>query len=365
MKWKAQILTRRKTMRKVILIVVLVLLVLIVGAGVFFWYSMGKPLYEPGMVRAGENLRAPLTPPEPSGDEHFWSVEQDIQLYHFSEGEGRNVLIVHGGPGYPFAQPWPGLEPLTNEFEFHYYDQRGCGQSTRPIDRFPSTNYYQNMKTLDGALGIGAQVADMERIRQILGEEKLIVIGHSFGGFLASLYAAEFPERVEALILVAPADVLVMPQKDGGLFEEVRKRLPENMQEDYAAYLDEYLDFKSIFSKSEADLMALNEGFGKYHEVAFEGFIPEQGESGGWMVWAMYLSMGTRHDYRDALKDVTAPVLVIHGADDLQTEEASRIYVDAFPNARFQVIEDATHFSFYEQPDEFSAATSEFLSELK
>ena len=352
-------------MKKIIVIVVSVLLVLILVAGAFFWYTMVKPLYEPGMVRAGENLRAPLTPPEQSGDEHFWNVEGDIQLYHFSEGEGRNVLIVHGGPGYPHSELWPGLEPLTNEYEFHYYDQRGCGQSTRPIDTFSSSNYYANMTTLDKTLGIGAQVADIERIRQILGEEKLVLIGHSFGGFLASLYAAEFPERVEAMILVAPADVLVMPQKDGGLFEEVRKRLPEDMQEDYAAYLKEYLDFKNIFSKSEPDLVALNEEFVKYYEAVFETSIPEQGRPGGWMVWAMYLSMGTRHEYRDALKDANVPVLVIHGANDLQTEKASRTYVDAFPNARFHVIEDATHFSFYEQPEDFAEVTSEFLSELK
>jgi proline iminopeptidase len=352
-------------MKKAIIIVVSVLLVLIVVAGVFFWYAMGKPLYEPGTVRAGRNLRVPLTPPEPSGDEHFWNLEQDIQLYHFSEGEGRNVLIVHGGPGYPFAKPWPGLEPLTSNYKFHYYDQRGCGQSTKPIDRFSSSNYYENMKALDQTLGIGAQVADIERIRQILGEEKLVIIGHSFGGFLASLYAAEFPERVEAVILVAPADVLVMPQKDGGLFEEVRKRLPEDMQEDYAAYLEEYLDFRNIFSKSEADLVALNEEFAQYYEAVVETSVLEQGRSGGWMVWAMYVSMGTRHDYRDALEDATVPVLVVHGADDLQPEEASRIYADAFPNARFHVIEDATHFPFYEQPVEFAAVTGEFLGELK
>jgi pimeloyl-ACP methyl ester carboxylesterase len=83
------------------------------------------------------------------------------------------------------------------------------------------------------------------------------------------------------------------------------------------------------------------------------------------MVWAMYVSMGTRHDYREALKDVKAPVLVVHGADDLQTEEASRTYVDALPNARLHVIEDATHFSFYEQPEAFAAVIGEFLSELK
>ncbi len=98
------------------------------------------------------------------------------------------------------------------------------------------------MTALERELGLGAQVADMERIRRILCVEKLIIIGHSFGGFWASLYAAEFPERVEALILVAPADVLLIPQTGGGLFEAVRRRLPEEMQAEYAAYLRDYFD---------------------------------------------------------------------------------------------------------------------------
>jgi proline iminopeptidase len=349
-----------------VLIVVLVLLVLVVGVGIFFWYSMRKPLYEPGMVREGKNLRAPLTPPEQSGDARFWDVEPDIKLHHFSAGEGKNVLVVHGGPGFPYSELWSGLEPLTGDYRFHYYDQRGCGQSTRPIDRFASGNFYQNVKTLDAALGIGAQVADMERIRQILGEEKLILVGHSFGGFLAALYAAEFPARVEALVLIAPADVLVMPQESGGLFEEVRVRLPENMQKDYAAYLERYLNFRGIFSKSEAELVALNQEFARYYEVVMPQIstMLEQGEAGGWMVQAMYFSMGLRHDYGGALKDVAAPVLVLHGADDLQTEATSRVYAGAFPNARFEVVAGATHFPFYERPQTFAALVGEFLNSL-
>ncbi|MFQ5614891.1 MAG: alpha/beta fold hydrolase [Anaerolineales bacterium] len=350
---------------KTITIAGLSLLVLVILVGVYFWYITGQPLYKPGMVRAENNLRAPLTPPEQPDEGNFWQVEEDILIYHFSAGEGRNVLIVHGGPGFPYAEPWLGLEPLTGDYQFHYYDQRGSGQSTRPIDTFSSKNYYENVTTLDETLGLGAQVADIERIRQILGEEKLIIIGHSFGGFLASLYAAEFPENVEALILVAPADVLVMPQESGGLFEAVRERLPEDMQADYAAYLEEYLDFKNIFSRSEADLITLNIGFGRYYSAVVEIPMAEQSRAGGWMVQAMYFSMGKRHDYRDAMQEVGAPVLVIHGADDLQTEAASRIYVDAFPNARIRVVENAGHFAFQEQPEAFAAIVGEFLSELE
>lgn len=92
---------------------------------------------------------------------------------------------------------------------------------------------------------------------------------------------------------------------------------------------------------------------------------PQQGKPGGWMVWAQYISMGQRHDYRSALQKVGAPVLVIHGANDLQSESASRLYEGAFPNAEFVIIENAGHFSFEEQPDQFASVVNAFLEALK
>lgn len=90
-----------------------------------------------------------------------------------------------------------GLENLKKDYRFIYYHQRGCGHSTRPIDTFKSQNFMQNVTVLNKVLGLSAQLADIERIRRILGHERLILVGHSYGGFLASLYAAEFPEHVE------------------------------------------------------------------------------------------------------------------------------------------------------------------------
>jgi proline iminopeptidase len=110
----------------------------------------------------------------------------------------------------------------------------------------------------------------------------------------------------------------------------------------------------------------MNEQFGKYYlqimDVDMESEWPKQGKPGGWMVWAGYVSMGQRHDYRPALREVDVPVLVIHGAEDLQSEAASRLYVDAFPNAEFAVIEHASHSSFEDQPDQFAAIVKTFLA---
>ncbi len=348
--------------RKMFFIIGAIILVLVIVVG-GFWYMSTQPLYKPGMVRDMKSL----TPPTQPAGSKTWLVQPGIELAHFAVGEGRSVLIIHGGPGEPFTQPMSGLSALTSQFQFHYYDQRGCGESTRPIDRFASKNMYQNMKTLDQSLGLGAQVADIERIRQILGDEKLILIGHSWGGFLASLYAAEFPERVEALILISPANTLVMPQPDADsdLFAAVRAKLPADKQTEFDAFMKEYLDFNTIFQKSEADLVAMNEQFGKYYlqvaDVEATAPLPSQGKPGGWMVWAGYASMGQRYDYRTALRNVTAPVLIIHGADDLQSEAATRLYVDAFPRSEFAVIEHAGHFSFEEQPDRFAAIVKAFL----
>ena len=352
-------------MIKMILLVVGIVLVLaIIAGGLYFWNLMNKPLYKPGSLRAGNYLRAPLAPPAQTETGDFWQVEPDIQLHHFATGDGRNVLVLHGGPGQPYVEPWPGLAALTEDYRFHYYDQRGAGQSTRPIDTFDSRNFSANASTLEETLGLSAQLADIERIRQILGEEKLIIIGHSFGAFQAALYAAEFPENVEALVLVTPAPMLLMPMEGPDLFETVEKGLPTEMQEDYQAWYKAYFDFGNIFTRSEEELVELNESFARYFVAATEG---EEGDRagnprpGGWMVHAMYLSMGRKHDYRPAMEVIAAPVLVIHAADDFQSEEASRTYVEAIPHAQFTVIDDAGHAVFYDQPGKFGEILTEFL----
>ncbi len=338
------------------------------AAGLWFWNQMQQPLYTPGMVRLEQNLRAPLDPPAQPARANTWQVESDIALHYIAQGTGTPLLVVHGGPGMPFSRVPSGFQPLAGSYRVYLYDQRGCGQSSRPLDRFSSSNYYEDMQTLDRTLGLGAQIADVERIRRLLGQDRLILVGHSFGGFIASLYAAEFPEHVRALVLVAPADVLVMPPPDGGLYEQLKGELPPELQVDYQAFLTRYLDYGSLFSKSESDLAALNGEFARYYTAAAarRGMnVPTDTPAdaiGGWMGQAMYLSMGLKHDYRPALHAVTAPVLVLHGDKDLQPVAASQAYADAFPNAELRVIPDAGHFVFDDQPAAFASAVADFLS---
>jgi proline iminopeptidase len=204
---------------------------------------------------------------------------------------------------------------------------------------------------------MGAQLADIERIRRILREDRLILIGHSVGGFIATLYAAEFPQRVEKLVLLAPADMLTMQGEGKDLFELVRDRLPQDRRGEYEALLEEYLDFGSLFDHDEESLASLNLQLGSYILEAM-GIAPDVvpqvpglSETGGWMVHAIYLSLGRHHDYRDALSSIESDTLVVHGDRDLAPPSASAQYVQLIANAELLRVPDADHFFWGDHPN--------------
>jgi len=358
-----------KKVLKFVLIGVGGVIVLVGIAAVYMFWQMGQPLYKFGSVSAAENLRGPLEPPEQT-DSSVWRVESDISLHFEVYGKGRSVIIVHGGPGIPYPNAWKGLKSLEEQYAFYYYHQRGAGNSTRPIDRFESKNYPKNMTKLEQTLGIGAQIADIERIRRILKQEKLLLIGHSFGGFIAALYAAEFPEQVEKLILVAPAGMLTPPQKGNNIFDNVRFRIPAEEQPKYDSLVKEYFNFGSIFSKSDADLVDLHTQVGRYllkgmgYDISLMDAPPTPG---GWSTFAVYFSIGRSPDYRDAVANITAPTLILHGDDDDISLNGSKEYEEFIPDVKFMSIDcpDAPsvsgHFIYDDCPDQFGEAVREFL----
>jgi proline iminopeptidase len=350
-------------MKKTILWITILVVILILIAGFFIWQWMQKPMYEVGMAAQKD-----FTIPEQTVA-NTWTVEPGIDLYFQTQGHGdRPVLMIHGGPGMPYDEPIPALDELGDEFTFYYYDQRGCGNSTHPIDKFDSQNYGENVLLLDEKLGMAAQLADIERIRLILGEEKLILVGHSFGGLLASLYAAEFPEHVEKMVLISPAEMIIMPPPEGGLYDSIAPYLSEEEMEEYKAYIKDYLNFGNIFQYSEVELQQRTLEFSKYYEIALRSkgqVIPESNEgsrAGGWMPFALYFGIGAKNDFTPFLERIPAPVLIIHGEDDFQTINVSYLYANSLPNAEVKSIPNAGHFSPNDQPEKFVQLLMAFLS---
>ena len=350
-------------MRKMIWVGAIALVMVLAVVAGFAWYWMMGPMYRPGDVRAGRNVVEPLAPPPQSGAP--WVVAPGIELHHFEEGSGMPVLTVHGGPGFPPTAPWAAGRLLAEKYKVIYYHQRGCGLSSRPIASFTDPNLYANMQLLNRTLGFPAQIADIERIRRLLGEDRLVLMGHSFGALEAALYAAEFPEHVKALVFVAPANLVVLPKQGDDLFASVRRRLPAAMNGDYERYLAEYFDFRAAFKRTEQQSSEFYGRFGRYYFAAV-GAIPagSNAAEAGYVPLAAYVGMGKHHDYTAALRVVTAPVLVIHGAADLQPESDSRAFAAFFPNSRFIAIPGAGHFVFNDRPKEFAAAVRGFLDPL-
>ena len=90
-------------------------------------------------------------------------------------------------------------------------DQFGCGLSSRPrwTGGFKDDDTSrEQMETLF--------VDSLEAFRKALGEEKISLVGHSMGGYLASCYALKYPERIEHLVLASPVGI-PRPPKDNPL----------------------------------------------------------------------------------------------------------------------------------------------------
>jgi len=134
--------------------------------------------------RAADYLYPPIEPFDQRvvdvGDGHRVYVEQ------CGNPDGVPVLVLHGGPG-------GGCSPAMRRYfdpavyRVVLFDQRGCGRS-RPHAAVT------NNTTWD-------LVADIERIRELLGIESFILFGGSWGATLALVYAISHPERVNRLVL--------------------------------------------------------------------------------------------------------------------------------------------------------------------
>ncbi|MGB0714895.1 MAG: alpha/beta fold hydrolase [Phycisphaerae bacterium] len=351
----------------------IVFLILFGTAAYVSWQMMFGPMYRLGSVAAqaqSEDFLPAVTSESPG----LWRVEPEISLYFQSFGQGRPVLVVHGGPAVPPSGEWAGLADLKGNFRFIYYHQRGCGRSTRPFNRFEGGNVYGHILELESTLGIGAQIADIERIRRILGEDRLLIIGHSFGGFLATLYAAEFPNHVEKLVLVAPAGLTRKPSPQTDLFALTSANLEAEDHLLFEALRADYFDFTKHFSKSEAELASMHLEVGTYilramgYQASSKPLLESQGlpSAGGWGAFAMYFSLGRNWEFSRALDIVKAPTLVITGVDDHLAKPGAEQY-RSIDGAAFTEIKadepsgQAGHMIFDDAPKGFGKVVAEFL----
>ncbi len=114
------------------------------------------------------------------------SALHELYVEECGNPQGKPVVFVHGGPGGG-CEPWHRQFFDPQKYRAVLFDQRGCGRSTPHAELRENTTW--------------DLVADMEKIRALLGIEKWVVFGGSWGSTLGLAYAQTHPERVFAMVL--------------------------------------------------------------------------------------------------------------------------------------------------------------------
>ncbi|MDW5415785.1 alpha/beta hydrolase [Iodobacter sp. CM08] len=136
-------------------------------------------------------------------------IKPNIRLFVDIEGAGLvpdgpvmrekpTLILLHGGPGYDHVSFKPAFSQLTDIAQIVYYDHRGHGRSDPRPSHELTLDYFAD---------------DIVRLCDALGISKPIVLGQSFGGFVAQRYIARHPAHASRVVLSSTAATLSLVRK--------------------------------------------------------------------------------------------------------------------------------------------------------
>ncbi|MGH1336762.1 MAG: alpha/beta fold hydrolase [Aureispira sp.] len=132
------------------------------------------------------------------------ATSQSLYVNTFGNPKDQPLIFLHGGPGYnSVAFEQTTAQALAKQgFYVVVYDRRGEGRSV----------------TLEADFTWEQSIKDLQQLYRQLHLKKAILLGHSFGGMLATLYAEQYPKRVQGIVLMgAPLNMQTT-------FEHIRTR---------------------------------------------------------------------------------------------------------------------------------------------
>jgi pimeloyl-ACP methyl ester carboxylesterase len=202
-------------------------------------------------------------------------------------------------------------------------DYRGTGASDKPDVPYSTRLFAEDVITVLDALGVAE--AD--------------VYGTSMGGRVAQWVAARNPNRVRRLVLGCTS-----PGGEHGVerTNEVRRTL-------IGPHAREALTNLMYTPEWRAD------NPGPYRVLGDPNMPPH--------AVRQHLVASNEHDAWDALPDILAPTLILHGEDDVLTPAANApLLADRIPNARTHIFPKARHAYFDECRPQASALVTDFLT---
>ena len=285
-------------------------------------------------------IALPLSAEPYRSAETFKSADGTVVHYDVI-GAGAPVVLLSGGPGFSPDYLQPIAEKLAHRYQFILLHQRGTGRSSDAT-----------------ALQMPKLVEDLETLRKVLDEPKLVLVGHSFGGIVAMMYAREHPDRTGMLVLAGSGGPTLKAMMKFNANLESRFSPEEKvaiaewtarMKDDRTRAVFEITKAKTaayFADRSKAKLLTDPMTVDSFRDTTFWAIVPQM----------MAL------DLRAGLEKVQAPVLVLHGKQD-PLESAQEVH-ETFPGSTLEIIENAGHFPWLEQPDVFYKALDQFLGML-
>jgi proline iminopeptidase len=270
-------------------------------------------------------------------------------LSYRCEGTGP-VLVCHpGGPGYS-SRYFEDLTGLGAHFTLVLINPRGTEGSDRPDD----PRAYRNED----------YVSDLEELREHLGLERILLLGHSHGGVVAAAYAAAYPERVEKLVLASTL-ARFGPEQDQAMKDGMEARSGEPWYEDARDALEreEAGDFADEEELRELVAREFPFYFAYYDEDEAE-YVQRLAEErpNPDALKLFNTEILKTFDLRPGLPRITAPTLVITGDLDFITGPVCAADFAAIPGQRTVIVEDCGHFILFEMRDRFREEVAGFLS---
>lgn len=260
-------------------------------------------------------------------------------------GKGPLMIGVHGGLGIDAGYLWGAFDSLADSHQIVCFDQRGHGRSggRETLDR-------SSRETL---------VEDIDCVRRHAGAGRVILFGHSYGGFLALEYAARFPERVAGLALCSTSASL----------DHVAAAVDRVAS---SARPDEFSALETLLT----DPPASDEQFGALWRAVtplyFADHDPRRGDvfsatrfsSAGYAAGARFLSS---YDMRPRLAEIEAPVSLFHGANDwiMNASTAGDKLARGIPHATRFTFARSGHYPFIEEPTSWKANFTDWAQRLK
>jgi proline iminopeptidase len=268
------------------------------------------------------------------------------------------LLLLHGGPGATseYFEAFDSYLPAAG-IEYYHYDQLGSFRSDQPDE--------------PALWDIPRFVAEVEQVRVALGldERNFFLLGHSWGGILATEYALAHPQHLKGLVISNMmasipaynhyADTVLMPTMDAAALAEIKAlEAAEDYQNPrYMALLMEHHYVHHVL-RAPADQWPdpVNRAFAHLNPKVY---IPMQGPSelgasGKLAEW----------DRFDDLARITVPTLTIGGAHDTMDPAHMAAMAQALPHGRHLHCPEGSHMAMYDDQATYMAGLVAFLNEV-